>query len=225
MTNVNYDIERHEKMIFQKAEGSKVIDLVHRVDAFDSISDTIILKIQKEMKQKASRQDFLKIATATDRLSSTVQVLHEAHLLDKDPSSSISTTSAAAKCLTCNRSIISVASDSTFKIQPKHLPAQPMQSKIMPLLLQKARCRPKTSTPSSKKRRQQNQWNSVINQPGTNRPSSSSGNMISSIHSNGSVGSLVELNDRSGSVQRFEKMTPLFNYVKGCDGRIFRASA
>tara|TARA_B110000090_G_C13340207_1_gene430813 strand:- start:1316 stop:1453 length:138 start_codon:yes stop_codon:yes gene_type:complete len=42
--------------------------------------------------------------------------------------------------------------------------------------------------------------------------------------SNGSLESLVDA-EENGGVPNYKKMTPLFSYVTGCDGRIFRGAS
>jgi hypothetical protein len=226
MANVNYDIERIYHQLFSKAEGSKLNEMILRMDGLDSISSTILQKVHQKMVNKASVSDMIRIASVTDRLGATVQVLQEAHLGEDLPSAS---TTAATKCLTCNRSVISVASDSTTRLPPRHLPAQPLQSKLMPLHRQdrstkKNRRRPQTSTPGSKKRRD---WSGTTSSHA--RPSSSSVHLnrmhsMDSMGSNGSLESLVDA-EENGGVPNYKKMTPLFSYVTGCDGRIFRGAS
>ena len=185
-------------------------ELIHRLDGQSDMESNIIKRVHAKLQHKASRSDLNRIASVANKLSSTVQVLHEAHRIE-DPMASLS--SAATKCLTCNRSVVSVQSDATTKLSPNQRQSARQsiqQSKLMPIHLQNRR-RPQTSTSASKRRRQ---WSGSTPTTSKMRPSSSSINMTTSaVHSNESLGG-----------QQYDQMEPLFNYVKGCNGHLFRAS-
>ena len=240
MTNINYDIERHEKMILLKAEGSKVSELIHRVNDMNPVSEKIIERVQRQMNNKASRNDLVKIASVANKLSSTVQVLHEAHLGEDGLSS------ATSKCLTCNRAVVSLSRRSP--------PIHPVpQSPLMPLRLHSGggngggggggvgggtttmRSRPSTASPASSQMRR---WGGSV--PGLHsgvrvpyemlhntkgmlhkkRPSSS--------HASVSCGALLRDEHHSqqspihGGLTLVRAESTNGSYVQSCDGRMFK---
>ena len=238
MTNINYDIERHEKMILLKAEGSKVSELIHRVNDMNPVSEKIIERVQRQMKNKASRNDLVKIASVANKLSSTVQVLHEAHLGEDGLSS------ATSKCLTCNRAVVSLSRRSP--------PIHPVpQSPLMPLRLHNGggnggggvgggtttmRSRPSTASPASSQTRRWGGSVPGLHSAGVRVPYEMLNNtkgMLhkkrpSSSHASVSCGALLRDEHHSqqspihGGLTLVRAESTNDSYVQSCDGRMFK---
>jgi len=205
MANVNYDIERHEKMILQKAEGSKLAEMIFRIDAMNPDAERAIERVQRQILSKASRSDMIRIASVANKLSTTVQVLHQAHLGEDQLSA------ASSRCLTCNRTVVSVA--------PKPAPVHKQQpAKLIPIGL-RVHSRPRTASPASKR------YGNNKNQQKIRVPYDTRDRNIQPSGSQDSLARQTSASSLNGETASYERMQPLFNYVKGCDGRLFRGSS
>ena len=140
-----------------------------------------------------------------NKLSTTVQVLHQAHLGEDQLSA------ASSRCLTCNRTVVSVA--------PRPAPVHKQQpAKLIPIGL-RVHSRPRTASPASKR------YGNNKNQQKIRVPYDTRDRNIQPSGSQDSLARQTSASSLNGETASYERMQPLFNYVKGCDGRLFRGSS